>query len=195
MRNTSKTDWLPSVTAERRVGISRRALDTLKIAGVISPEGSRVSTKDVNMLIDWKNQKTYTSGKKSIDLNGPIGLAVPLTDPDLSPGLELSESNGHADALACLQEQGLSVRSGQILTGWWSCVQAMTDRLVADRAPILGITGNFVVAGGWIEAHAATLDTGKRKAFLLTRMSDSELEDFRGFVANVNQSGTYISLQ
>lgn len=195
MKLPTNTDWLPSTVAQEKVEVSRRSLDNLKNAGVIRTKGSQVLAEDVAMLRDWKARKTYVSGKNNIDLTAPIGFAVPLTDPDLSPGLELSQSNGHAQALTHLQEQERSVGPGQILAGWWSCSDEMSERLVDDRAPLLGVTGGFVVAGGWVEHLAAVTIPRNRKAFLISLMSEAELEGFRGFVPAINQSGTFISLQ
>lgn len=194
MTPTPFTGWLPSAAAQRDSGISRTSLEHLQRAGIIGQKGSKVHTDDLSMLKKWRETE-YITGKDNIDLTGPIGFAVPITAPDLSPDLELSETNSAEDAREGVEEQGITLAPNQFLAGWWSCKREMVEHLLETRAPLVGVTGGFVTCGAWIDGLALEHPRNLRKAFIATRMTDEEMEDFRGYVPRINQSGVYFKLQ
>lgn len=194
MRPTSDTPWLSALAAQRLTGLTRYTFENLQRTGAIrhSDQGG-IHTEDLAMIQNWQRH-TYVTGKANVDLDQPYGFAVPLTDPGLSPDLNLSANNDAALARAGAEQQGIELDGDQILSGWWSCQQGMAEQLVARRAPLLGVTGKFVVAGAWIDAIAKAHPESLRKAFVATRMTPSELETFRGYVPGINQSGVYCQL-
>lgn len=194
MTPTALTGWLSSAAAQRDSGLARTSLEALQRAGIIGQKGSKVHSDDLTLLKKWKETE-YITGKDNIDLDGPIGFAVPLTNPDLSPDLELTASNSAEDAREAVQEQGISLSSEQFLAGWWSCHMDRVEHLVETRAPLVGVTGGFVTSGAWIDGLALAHPRNLRKAFIVTRMTDEEIKNYRGFVPRVNQSGTYFLLQ
>lgn len=194
MLASGQSEWIASAAVQRIVGIKRNALDALKNAGVIEERKGKIKMDDVEVLNAWKKHHHYVTGKGNVDFSRPFGFAVPLTDPNLSPNLELSEKNSADDARRGLRNQGITLGENQILSGWWSCQQNMVDRLIAANAPILGITGGFITTGGYIDGLALTHPVSARRAFIVTRMTDTELEKYRGVVGRMNQSGTYVQL-
>lgn len=192
--STPKSEWLSSAAAQRETGIKRYALEALQEAGVIARNGSKVHVDDLAMLKKWREVE-YVTGKKNLDLSEPVGFAVPLTDTALSPHLELSEPNGAAEAREAIQEEGITLRDDQFLSGWWNCHMSMVDHLVETRAPLVGVTGGFVTSGAWIDGLAMEHPRNLRKAFIVTCMTVAEIENFRGSVPGMNQTGTYFSLQ
>ena len=184
---TPLTTRVSSAAIQRNTGIKRYALEALQQAGVIKQEPDH---GDLLLLKQWM-QKEYVTGKDNIRDHDRVGLAVPLTDPGLSPDLELTEGNGAADARQSIQERGVVLTKGQFLTGWWRVRIDMAERLVAERSPIVGVTGGLVTSGAWIDAIALVHPLSMRKAFIVTRMTDAEIEGYRGSVPNINQGGTY----
>lgn len=184
---TPLTTRVSAAAIQRNTGIKRYALEALQHAGVIKEKPDH---GDLLLLKQWM-QKKYVTGKGNIRDHDRIGLAVPLTDPDLSPDLELTEGNGAADARRGIQERGTTLTEKQFLTGWWRVHIDMAERLVAERSPIVGVTGGLVTSGAWIDAIALIHPLSMKKAFVVTRMTDAEIEDYRGFVPKINQSGTY----
>ncbi|UTT38733.1 hypothetical protein NMP99_11915 [Glutamicibacter mishrai] len=186
-------EYVPAQHAQKELGINRRACDALVRSGVLGKTAGGISVQDIKLLATWKSQKVFTTGKANIDFQSLFALAVPLTDPKLDIGLGLSASNGLSEARDQLAKQGISIVPGQLITGWWSCGLEYVDLLVKGRYPILGVTGGFVVSGGWVEALAATSDYRQRRAFLVTEMTAEELANFRGHVPEMNQSGIYVA--
>lgn len=194
MSTSDRPTWITGAAAKRIAGVTRTSLESLKDAGVIRVENNKVSMSDVVALAEWKDRHQYVAGLEKVDFNRRVGFAVPLTDPALSPDLELSEGNDTEEARRGLREQGITLGENQILSGWWAIRQDMVDRLVADQAPILGVTGSFITSGGFIAGLAATHLLTARRALIVTRMTHAELEKYRGTVAHMNQTGTYVQL-
>ncbi|WP_193106998.1 hypothetical protein [Brachybacterium sp. FME24] len=173
---------------QRLTGIKRYALEALQRAGVIK---ENPDYGDLLLLESWTH-KEFVTGKENIrDGIDRLGLAVPLTNPDLSPDLELTNANDAGLARQAIQQKGITLTDGQLLTGWWNVHADNAERLVEERSPILGVTGGLVTNGAWIEAIAMVHPLSLRKAFVVTRMTDVEIEDYRGSVPKINQSGTY----
>lgn len=149
---------------------------------------------DVEALAAWKDRHEYVAGQDKVDFSHRVGFAVPLADRTLSPDLELSEGNDAEEARRGLREQGITLGENQILSGWWAVREDMVERLVADKAPILGVTGGFITSGGFITGLASTHLLTARRAFIVTRMTHAELGKYRGTVGHMNQTGTYVQL-
>lgn len=182
------TERVSAAAIQRLTGIKRYALEALQTAGVIK---EHPDYGDLLLIKQWM-QKEVVTGKDNIrDGIDRLGLAVPLTDPNLSPDLELTSANDAGLAQQAIQQKGVALTNGQFLTGWWNVHADNAERLVAERSPILGVTGGLVTSGAWIDALAAVHPLNLRKAFVVTRMTDVEIEDYRGHVPRINQSGTY----
>lgn len=194
MSTSDRPEWITSAAAERISGVKRTSLEALKGAGVVRVQNRKVNMNDVAALASWKDLHEYVKGRDRVDFNRRVGFAVPLSDPELTPDLELSEGHDAEEARRGLREQGITLGEDQFLSGWWGVRQEMVDRLVADNAPILGVIGGFVTSGGFITGLAATRLLDARRAFIVRRMTHAELEKYRGTVTKINQTGTYVQL-
>lgn len=184
----SITERVSAAAIQRLTGIKRYALEALRNADVIK---EKPDYGDLLLIKQWM-QKEFITGKDNIrDGIDTLGLAVPLTNPELSPDLELTVLNEADVAHGAIQQKGITLTDGQFLTGWWNVHTDNAERLVEERSPILGVTGGLVTSGAWIEAIAMVHPLNRRKAFVVTRMTDLEIEDYRGYVPRINQSGTY----
>ncbi|WP_288785189.1 hypothetical protein [uncultured Microbacterium sp.] len=182
------TERVSAAAIQRLTGIKRYALEALQRAGIIK---ENPDYGDLLLIEGWM-RKEFVTGKENIrDGIDKLGLAVPLTDPDLSPDLELTDANDADLARQAAQQKGIALSDGQFLTGWWNVHADNAKRLVEERSPILGVTGGLVTSGAWIEAIAMVQPLNLRKAFVVTRMTDVEIEDYRGHVPRINQTGTY----
>lgn len=177
-----------AAAVQRLTGIKRYALEALQNAGVFK---ENLDYGDLLLIKDWM-QKEFVTGRENIrDGIDKLGLAVPLTNPDLSPDLELTAANDAGLAQQAIQEKGITLTAGQFLTGWWNVHIDNAERLVEERSPILGVTGGLVTSAAWIDALAMVHPLSLRKAFVVTRMTNLEIEEYRGYVPRINQSGTY----
>lgn len=185
---TSTPTRISAAAFQRITGIKRYALEALQEAGVIKEKPDR---DDLHLIERWK-QREYVTGKDNIREGiDRLGLAVPLTNPDLSPDLELTSLNGADIAQEAVKKTGYRLSDRQFLTGWWNVHTDNAERLARERSPILGVTGGFVTCGAWIDAIAMVHPLNLRKAFVVTQMTDLEIEEYRGYVTRINQSGTY----
>lgn len=188
----TNTTYIPFATAQRRLGVSRSPLETIRANGLIRQQGKRLHEGDVQELADRRAHKTYVSGLANV--NGRVAFAAPVNDPDLGSSMFLSSSNGRADAVQGLVEQGMSLGAGQDVTGWWTIRDSMVDKLVEENAIILGVTGGFVRQAASVVALAATTDNYRRRAFLVEPIVGANLDRLLGYVPRMNPTGTYVEL-
>lgn len=183
-----QTKWIAARAAERLLGATRRDVEALCRAGIIEQRGKReLSLEDVQKLGE-RSRNLYSTGLDGLDWSRPVALLVPLSDPELSPRLELSPSNGLGDVEADLEK-------GEFVTGWWRISDAMLRDLIRQQSPILGVTGSFVTDVAFIRGVAHTDPITRRRALIVRRASDDEGEALLyGRASRMNQTGTYANL-
>lgn len=187
-------EFVTQNAAKRLLHIAdKKQLHDLVGQGLLRQSDGRYCLEDLQKLMEWRAGREYVQGLENVDFARPVGLAVSLTDPELSPGLKLSDANGAQEALAEYESGGGGLQPGQFLAGWWRVEARKLKYLVDNRAPILGITANIVWTGAWIDAVAATNVLDGSRAFVVTPMTADEFTVFRG-VAKANQKGAYVQL-
>lgn len=183
--------YISFAAAKRQLGVSDSPLEKIRANGLIRQQGKRLHAEDVDKYAQVRSRKTYVSGEKNI--SGRIGFAAPVNDPALGSSMFLSSSNGRADAVQGLVDQGMSLGAGQEVTGWWTARDSMVEKLVDEKSIILGVTGGFVRQAARVVAFAAS-DDGGRRAFLVLPIVGAELDALLGYVPRMNQTGVYVQL-
>lgn len=191
-----KPQWITAKSAQRVLGASRRDVEMLCRAGVIEQRGKRkLSLASVENLLDRSRGNVYLTGLYNLDWNLPVALCVPLTDPSLSPHLELSPGNDLELATEGLRSREAPLGSDEFITGWWSVSDQMLRELVRSEAPILGVTGGFVTDVAFIRGVAITHPISRRRALVVRRPLGVERGHLYGRVSTMNQTGTYTNLR
>lgn len=188
----SDMEWVSASEARRILNLGRTQLEALVNNGRIASTGSKLWRADVDHFAQVKAIPHYRSGLSEVDLAAPIAFAAPLSDPQLSPMLRLSTGNALNEALAALQNKGISLGPNQFVSGWWSLSEKLMARLITEQEPILGVTGGFVVEVGYINGLAATTSYRNRHALVVTRGTNSDLRQYAGYIPKMNQTGKYV---
>ncbi|MGQ4519111.1 hypothetical protein ACUH92_08820 [Dermabacteraceae bacterium CCM 9520] len=181
--------------AARLTGLTRANLYQLKETGFIaSDENDKLSEDDVMRYGSYGAKHRYESGLKNIEEGDAIAFAAPLTGQGLDPKLALSQKHGLARALEALEAAGRPLKEDEFITGWWAISDEKLERLLEDEAPILGVVGGVVVEAAQICGVSPAPYPRNRKALILRKVSESRLEELRGYVPRINQSGVYVKL-
>ena len=170
------------------MGKSKPTLRKLSSAGMLRKVKGGYSAADAHSL-ERQKRTLFTPWNPS----DPLYFAVPTTSKGgWDSNLRLSEGNYRA-----LAEVGLGpVPDGCDITGWWPVRDDMLDRLVTERAVILGIVGGYVREAARIrDGYRCMEDVRRRRcAFLIAPLGGDDLEVLRGYVDGpIGHTGMYVT--